>query len=248
MTKKIPILYCILSLVLIYPIRAQESPSIDNNAVVLLDRMSDLIGQLSSCSFKLNASVDKLMPQVGPVKEYFNHQVHFVGPDKMHIQTRGANNHAYWYNGDILMYYSLTYNHYGFIDTHENIIETIDMVNADYGIDFPGADFFYPTFTDDLLANSDKVAYMGLVNIDGVDCHHIVAVGPEQNVQLWLSNDTFTLPLRFVFLDKTEGHSLQYEGVFSDWMINPDLPDAIFDFVVPESAKRLSIVPKTKPN
>lgn len=233
---------------IIYPIRAQEASTIDNKAVVLLDRMSDLIGQLSSCSFKLDASSDKVIPQVGPVREYLTHQVHVVGPDKMHIQTKGANNHAYWYNGDILMYYSMTYNHYGFIETHENIIETIEMVNADYGIDFPGADFFYPTFTDDLLENSETVTYLGLVHIDGVESHHIVAIGPEQNVQLWLSNDTFTLPLRYVLLDKSEGHSLQYEGVFSDWVINPNLPDAIFDFVVPEDAKRLSIVPKTKPN
>ena len=245
MTKKISILFCILSFVIIDPIRAQEASTIDNKAVILLDRMSDLIGQLNSCSFKLNTSGDKLMPQVGPVKEHLSHQVHIVGPDKMHIQTKGANHHAYWYNGDILMYFSQTYNHYGFIDAHENIVETIDLINADYGIDFPGGDFFYPTFTDDLLENSETVAYLGLVNIDGVESHHIVAVGPEQNVQLWLSNDTFTLPLRFVFLDKSEGHSMQYEGVFSDWVINPNLPDALFDFVVPESAKRLIIVPKT---
>lgn len=245
MIKKSLILFLILSSLMTSRVSAQGDSTIDNTAVVLLDRMTALIGQLSSCSFKLSASVDKLTPSHGPVKEFQSHQVHFVGPDKMHVQTKGSNNHAYWYNGDILMYYSLTYNHYGFIETPDNIIETIDMVNLDYGIDFPGADFFYPTFTDDLLENSEAVKYLGLVNIDGVDCHHIVAVGPEQNVQLWLTNDTFTLPYRFAFLDKTGEQSLQYEGIFSEWAINPDLPDAIFDFVVPESAKRLSIVPKT---
>jgi hypothetical protein len=169
-----------------------------------------------------------------------------VGPDKMHIQTKGAKgNHGYWYNGDLLMYYSLTHNHYGFIDTPENIIETIDMVNADYGIDFPAADFFYPTFTDDLLENSETVAYLGLVSVNGQECHHILASGPDQHIQLWLKNDTFTLPLRFLILEKSGDFPLQYEAVFSEWIINPNLPDAIFDFVVPDTAKRLSIIPKT---
>lgn len=245
MIRKSLTLFLILSSLMIGRVSAQGDSTIDNTAVVLLDRMTALIGQLSSCSFKLTTSADKLMPDLGPVKEDQSHQIHFAGPDKMHIQTKGSNNHSYWYNGDILMYYSLTYNHYGFIETHDNIIETIDMVNLDYGIDFPGADFFYPTFTDDLLENSESVVYMGLVTIDGVECHHILAVGPEQNVQLWLTNDTFTLPYRFVLLDKSDDHSLQYEGVFSDWVINPTLPDAIFDFVAPQSAKRLSIVPKT---
>lgn len=245
MIKKSFILFLMLSTLLISKVSAQGDSTIDNNAVILLDRMTALIGQLNSCSFKLTTAADKLMPGLGPVKEHQSHQVHFAGPDKMHVQTKGPKNHGYWYNGDILMYYSLTYNHYGFIETPDNIIETIDMINADYGIDFPGTDFFYPTFTDDLLENSTSVTYLGLVTFEDAEYHHIVAVGPEQNVQLWLTNDTFTLPYRFVFLEKSGEHSLQYEGVFSDWVINPNLPDAIFDFVVPESAKRLSIVPKT---
>ncbi|MFD2201338.1 DUF2092 domain-containing protein [Shivajiella indica] len=239
----------LLSFLVAISLYAQESSHFDNRAVVLLDRMSEVIGELNSCSFKLNASSDKVLPEVGLVKEFFKHQIQFVGPDKMHIQTNApTNNHFYWYNGDIMMYYSLTYNHYGFIETPDNIIETIDMVNAEYGVDFPAADFFYPTFTDDLIDHSDTIHYLGLVNVDGVDCHHIIAVGPEQHLQLWLRNDTFTLPHRFVILEKSENYTLQYEGIFSEWMINPYLPESIFDFVVPESAKRLTIVPKSKAN
>lgn len=224
---------------------AQDTARADHRALLLLDRMTALIGELTSCSFKLETGVDKVLPEVGIVKEHFSHQVHFAGPDRMHVHTQGPVHHeAYWYHTDILMYYSATYNHYGFIETPTTIIETIDMVHEDYDIDFPAADFFYPSFTDDLLEHSDVISYLGLVNVGGVDCHHIVATGPEQNVQVWLSNDTFTLPQRFVVIDKSEEHSLQYEGVFSDWQINPYLPDAIFDFVVPETAKRLSLVPK----
>lgn len=155
--KKITHLFFILSSLLISRVSAQGDSTIDNTAVVLLDRMTALIGQLSSCSFKFTTSADKLMPGLGLVKEFQSHQVHFAGPDKMHIQTKGPKSHSYWYNGDILMYYSTAYNHYGFIETPDNIIETIDMVNLDYGIDFPGTDFFYPTFTDDLLENSESI-------------------------------------------------------------------------------------------
>lgn len=235
----------ILLLVLVCSQSFGQQHQIDPNAITLLDRMSGIIGELNSCSFQINTSVDQLDPQNGLIREFFNHEVYMVGPDKMQIQTNGPKgNHGYWYNGDILMYYSLTYNHYSFIDTPDNIIETIDMVNADYGIDFPAADFFYPTFTDDLIDHSEIITYRGLVTVDGQECHHIVASGAEQHIQLWLKNDAFTLPLRIVIIEKSEGFSLQYEGVFSDWVINPNLPDAIFDFVVPETAKRLTIVPK----
>jgi hypothetical protein len=226
-----------------------QEQQIDSNAINILDRMSEIIGSLNSCSFQVNTSIDHVDQQNGLVKQFFHHEIYMVGPDKMHIQTKGAKgNHSYWYNGDLLMYYSLTHNHYGFIETPDNIIETIDMVNADYGIDFPAADFFYPTFTDDLLENSNTIAYLGLVSVNGEDCHHIVASGPDQHIQIWLRNDTFTLPLRFVILEKSGDLPLQYEAVFSKWSINPSLPEAIFDFVVPETAKRLSFVSKSRAN
>jgi hypothetical protein len=222
-----------------------QTDSVDVQAVVLLDRMSDIIGEMASCSFGLQTSVDKVHPTLGLVKEYSTHQVHAVGPDKLHVQTKSpSNSYAYWYNGDILMYYSLTYNHYGFIETPENINETIEFVNDGFGLEFPAADFFYPTFTDDLLEHSDYVKYLGLVNIDGVECHHIAAKGPEQSVQLWLSNDTFMLPVRYVIIHKSGDHSIHFEGVFNDWKVNPDLPNAIFDFTAPQSARRISLVPK----
>ncbi len=240
--KKITLFFCTLGIQIC--VTAQQV-KVDPGAVILLDRMSEVIGDLNSCSFKVNSSIDQLDPQNGLIREFFHHEVYMVGPDKMQIQTNGPKgNHGYWYNGDILMYYSMTFNHYSFIDTPDNIIETIDMVNAEYGIDFPAADFFYPTFTDDLIDHSEIITYRGLITVDGHECHHIVALGAEQHIQLWLKNDAFTLPLRIVIIEKSEGFSLQYEGVFSDWVINPNLPDAIFDFVVPETAKRLTIVPK----
>lgn len=239
------LLAALLCAAALQPLRAQDSTVADQQAIILLDRMSTVIGGLSSCSFKLQASADKSLAGTGTVKEHFSHEVYFAGPDKMHIQTQGPQHReAYWYHTDLLMYYSSTYNHYGFIDAPGTLIETIDLVHEDYDVDFPAADFFYPSFTDDLLDHSDVITYRGLVQVAGEDCHHIVASGPEQHVQVWLRNDTFTLPLRFAVTHLSDPLSPQYEGIFSDWQLNPYLPDAIFDFVVPETAKRIHIVPK----
>jgi hypothetical protein len=164
----------------------------------------------------------------------------------MHIHSKGPKEETgYWYNTDLLMYYSFTTNAYGFIETPDNIIETIDMVNADYGVDFPAGDFFYPTFTDDLLEHSESIYYLGLVNFEGKDYHHIVAKGSEKHIQIWINNDTFALPARYVIHEKQNGETLQFEGIFYNWKLNPELPDAIFDFVAPENARRLNIVSKS---
>jgi hypothetical protein len=241
--KKIWVL--IIATSLAFVANAQDS-TLDARAVVLLDRMSEVIGGLGSCSFQLKTGNDISDPVKGIIRHYAVHDVHLVGPDKMHIHTKGPIEEVrYWYNSDLLMYYSFTANTYGFIETPDNIIETIDMVNADYGVDFPAADFFYPTFTDDLLNHSESVFYLGLVQYEGKSYHHIVAKGVDKHIQIWIHNDTFALPAKYVIHEKKDGETLQFEGIFSNWNLNPNLPDAIFDFEAPENARRLNIVSKS---
>lgn len=235
----------IIALLLVYSANAQDS-TFDARAVVLLDRMSQVIGDLQSCSFSLKTGVDVSDPMKGIIRNYSTHDVFFKGPDKMHVHTKGPREEfAYWYNTDMLMYYSFTGNTYGFIETPDNIIETIDMVNADFGVDFPAADFFYPTFTDDLLEYSESIYYLGLVNYDGKQYHHIVAKGSDKHIQIWITNDTFALPAKYVIHEKKDGEMLQFEGIFLNWKLNADLPDAIFDFVAPENARRINFVSKS---
>ncbi|MGY6743093.1 MAG: DUF2092 domain-containing protein [Cecembia sp.] len=225
--------------------KAQEA-HVDPGAVIILDRMSEIIGDLNSCSFTVHTSNEKFDPEKGYVKSFHKHEVYMAGPDKMHVLNEGSNGKTgYWYHGDLLLYYAVNTNQYGFIETPDNIIETIDFVYQEYDLEFPAADFFYPGFTDDLLETHERVTYEGLVNINGVEAHHIVAYGKETNVQIWVSNDTFALPIRYLIHDLATDKPLQFEGVFSNWALNPILPDAMFDFVVPESASRVSIISKS---
>lgn len=73
----------------------------------------------------------------------------------------------------------------------------------------------------------------------------LVAKGTDKHIQIWLQNDTFALPARYVIHEKKNGETLQFEGVFSNWKLNPELPEAIFVFVAPENARRLNIVSKS---
>lgn len=224
---------------------AQES-QVDPSAVILLDRMSEIIGDLNSCSFTVHTSNESFSSGEGFIKSFNKHEVYMAGPDKMHVLNEGSNGKTgYWYNGDLLLYYAVNTNQYGFIETPNTIIETIDFVSQEYELEFPAADFFYPGFTDDLLETHERVSYKGLVKLNGVEAHHIVAFGKESNVQIWISNDTFTLPLRYLIHDLTTDKPLQFEGVFSNWSLNPILPDAMFDFVVPQNASRISILSKS---
>lgn len=219
---------------------------VDAQALVLLDRMSQLLGDIKSCQFAVSTAQDQWDESKGITKVFQSHEVFMVGPDKMHIRSKSKQGVlGIWHHGDMLLFYNQTTNQYGFIETPESIPDAIDFVNQEYDIEFPAADFFYPAFTDDLIETHQSVSYLGLVEINGVQAHHIIAFGQDTNIQIWFSNDTFTLPLRYVIHDLHSPHFLQFEGIFSEWKLNPDLPETIFDFTVPPTATKMQIISKS---
>jgi hypothetical protein len=117
-------------------------------------------------------------------------------------------------------------------------------MNIDYNFNFPAADFFYPSFTDDMIEQFTSIKYLGKQFIDGEECYHIMATNKDLNVQLWISNETNFLPKHFVIIYKNKSN-LQYESRFSNWSLNPNIPDSVFDFMPPPNAKLISILKKS---
>jgi hypothetical protein len=233
-------------LILSFQLFGQDS-NYDTTAIQILDKMADIIGNLASCSYNLNTSYDVIDVELGTIKHFDNHKVYMVGPDKMLVDSRGDKGHrGYWYNGKQLAYYSYTQNNFAVIDAPSTIIAAIDTVNKVYGIDFPAADLFYPTFTDDLINNYDEIILAGTSEVSNKNCFHIIAKNSQMSIQLWISNDALFLPERMVIVYYDVNPNTQYDATFTGWKINPQLPDAMFDFSPPAGANELTLVAKKK--
>jgi len=216
----------------------------DTVAVMILQRMSDVIGDLTSVSFSLSTSNDVDNYEYGVIKQFGRDEVYMVGPDKMLVHAYGYKGHrGYWYNGETITYYSFDENNYAIVPAPDNIIATIDSVHNNYGIDFPAADFFYPTFTADVLDYFDDVIFLGKKMVDSEECFHILATNEDMSAQFWIANDAFNLPKKFVLTYKNKGNK-QYESTFSNWNLNPDLPNSVFNFLPPPQAVEIFLMPK----
>lgn len=222
-----------------------QTKKIDSLAISILDRMSDVVGEMTSVSFTLKTQVDELNQDLGIISNFTTHQVYFNGPSQLLIRANGdKGNNGFWYNGKELVFYSFNENNYAIIETPATTIEMIDEVNDKYGIDFPAADFFYPTFTDDILKNFDELKFAGLRKLEGKECFYIIIRRKDMTVQLWLANDAFTLPVKMIIMYQSSNEAKQYEATFSDWEINPFLPEVMFEFQPPPKAKEILIKPR----
>lgn len=234
-----------LLLVLAIPLFTQaQEKKIDPVAILILDHMSDVIGEMESCSFTVATSQDVIDIDHGLIKVNQQDEVLLSGPNKMLVHINGdKGKKGYWYNGEQLVYYSYTENNYGIIDAPATTMATIDSVHASYGIYFPAADFFYPANTDDMMEDFDSIEFLGRKTIDQVDCLHIKASNASMDVQFWIENDAFKLPKKYVIIYK-DNNNYQYEAVFNNWKVNPLIPDAVFEFTPPAQASLVKILAK----
>lgn len=224
---------------------SQEIKQHDSTAIFILDKMADIIGDLESVTFQMNNSTDKFDINNNIEKHYSTSVVSFSGPDKLMAKTEGSNgNKGFWYDGSYLSFYNFDENNYVTLVAPETTLEMIDEMHVNYNFQFPAADFFYPNFTDDMMEQFDSIKFLGKKTINNEECYHIMATNNELNVQLWISNETYLLPKHFIIIYKNKSN-LQHQSTFSNWLINPDIPDAVFDFLPPPNARLISILKKS---
>lgn len=224
---------------------SQEVKEHDSTAIFILDKMADVIGDLQSVTLEISTSKDKLNIHNEIEKHYATSTVSFSGPDKLVTRTSGTNgDKGFWYDGTYMSFYNFDENNYVTLEAPESTIEMIDEMHVNYNFQFPAADFFYPNFTDDMMEQFDTIKFLGKVEIDNEECYHIMATNKELNVQLWISNKSYLLPKHFVIIQKNKSN-LQFETTFTKWILNPDIPDSVFDFLPPPKARLISILKKS---
>ena len=214
----------------------------DTRAIEALDQLSNVIGEMDSCSFTLEVDRSSKIDAESWQTLSSESDVYMRGPDKLYVHTVGDNgNKGFWYNGSELGTFSFTKNTYDIVPASGDIIEAIDYIHNKYGVDFPAADFFYPTLTDDIMEDFDHVYYMG-EQVSGDKTYLLIeASNDNQRLNIWIDKAT-NLPSEFeIFGINSEEH---YAAQFLNWQIDPEIGDVVFDFVAPSDSNRVALKAK----
>ena len=236
--KKKVILYSLLS-ALFFVSCNSGSGEYDTRAVESLDKLTETIGELTSLSYTVSSfEVDKEANEIYKLSD-----VYLRDSNKMFIENKGTNgDKSFWYNGKKFAYFLFNKNEYDILDAPNHTLKLIDSIHEVYNIYFPAADFLYPTLTDDMIDNYDQLLYFGEEKMDDVDCFALEATNEETIVQFWIQKET-NLPHKMIILSKTN-EDKYYEATYSNWRINPKLPDIMFEFQPPAGSERKKFVEK----
>ncbi|WP_157243503.1 DUF2092 domain-containing protein [Algoriphagus resistens] len=222
-----------------------QKGKMDTTALMILDKMSGMFGDLSSVGFTSEISRDVAYAEGFFIKEFSSSKVKFVGPDKFSVRVSGEEKEdLYNYNGSQVIYYSFANNIYTVADAPNNLIETIDWLYQDFGVELTTADLFYPTFSKDFVEEMDYIEFLGVTHIKGDRVFHIGAANEHATIQLWIADDGYYLPRKTLITYLDGAQSYQHETDFSDWEVNNVYPEAMFEFLPPPGAKQITWIKK----
>lgn len=229
----------LLSFLLLSAFSGVSFAQIDSAAIVILDSMSSVVTNLESCSFVLKTEYDIYNERLGLVKNSDIANVFLKAPDKLLVNRNGDKGKKdYYYDGKTFSYYSADNNQYATIPAPSTIMETIDNISSEYGVEFPAADIFYPDLIDEILEKSDNLSYLGFTIVEEKECFHIAGTTEEITYQIWITGDDF-LPIKMAIVYTDKPGNPQYEALFLKWNLNPNLEDSMFDFVSPQGATKI---------
>lgn len=235
----------VVSIIFIAALSVNTYAQIDSAAVAILDTMSSVVTNLESCSFTLKAEYDIYNSDLGLIKHSDIAKVYLKAPDKLLVKKKGDKGQKdFYYDGKTFYYYSVDNNQYAMTQAPPTIMETIDSISDALGVEFPAADIFYPDLVDTLLENAENLIYLGLTSVDDRGCYHIAGTNKEFTYQIWIAEDGSFLPIRIAINYVNQTANPQYVASFSDWSLNPDLEDSMFDFVVQAGAKLIKFTKK----
>lgn len=216
----------------------------DSTAISIINKMSNTISNMNACSFKLETNYDVFDYELGNIKHTENSEVYMKGSNKFMVDKKGDKGHKeILYDGLNLVFYSFNNNQYAIEPAPSTSMETIEEFSKKYGIEFPGADVFYPNLSEDITSSAKTLKYLGLTKIDNRECYHLAWKNDKMSLQLWIADDSNSLPVKMSIVYLNEQSNPQYEALFTDWKINPEITNSMFDFTVPQKAIKVNFKP-----
>jgi hypothetical protein len=166
-----------------------------------------------------------------------------AGPDKLAITSEsdlGAK--AIWFNGKTLTILDPPHRSYASIPAPGSIDAMLVNAVEEKNLSIPLEAFDFEHPCERVYPQIERGKYVGVNDVDGVDCDHLAFVQSDLDWQLWIDHSKEPLPRKIVITYKRLPAQPQWAAVFSNWRFNRKLPATLFEPKIPTAMIRTSFI------
>jgi len=211
--------------------------------VALLQEMSSYLESLEAFELQANVAFDDVPLPDTKVLYSGSMEVQLRRPDRLHVTYRDdLTARELWLDGSMVTVLAPTENLWAAAPAEPSIDATLSMLASDYDLSIPLDDLLVSDPHSTLTANVKADRYVGLHDVNGVPCHHLIFGQENINWQVWIEAGSRPLVRKAVITYKTLPMAPQFAMVITGWNLNPMLSDAHFQPEIPEGAGRIEIL------
>jgi len=221
------------------PQDSASKPSTDLEPRVLnaLKAMSDQLHAAKSYSFTVRLIQEEPATN-GQMLEFFKViHVDVVHPNKLRlVEKSDGSEMGVWYDGKNVTMMPASKHIYAVLPAAPTLNATLailrDRLDTNQFVRTFLSDDPYATLTDGLSTANE----VGFVDVGGQKVLQTAFTEPDANWQMWLTGPEQVLPSRLAVVYKTVEGAPRVELEFSDWNLDPHIPDQAFVFTKPAGA------------
>lgn len=157
----------------------------------------------------------------------------------------GDRNNAFWFDGKNVTILHRLQNVYSQVSAQGNVDDMLDLMNREYGVAVPTADFLFSDVYKTLSGDVRQGRLVGLSLVGDTLCRHLAFQGEYVDWQIWIDAGSTPLPKKFVVDYKTMEGSPQFSAEFLFWDIEPMFEEGVFAFTAPNGAAKIDMLPVT---
>ena len=243
--RPLPTLVFLILFVLASRASAQEGDAQPDSESTRIDRilrqMSDFLTSAQSFGFTAHEVIDEV--EEGRRIQYSNSRSVVVRrPNRLAAEAYGdLLNRDVWYDGKTFTLLDREVNTYIQVPAPENIDALLDEIEEVLGIVVPLSEMLSENVYRALTQQVRQASYLGLHQVRGIECHHLIFTQQDLDWQLWVEASSTPVPRKLVIVYKQEPGIPQYAAVFSEWDFTVATPDELFEFHPPEGARELEM-------
>ncbi len=227
------------------PGKPARIPSIPVNphALEILGRVCEALSSAKAFTYHAEINFDSVLPS--DVKLQFAAAMDVAIQRSDHLAVTYASDlggKRVWYNGKTVTVLDPAHMTYATAPAPPSIDQTLEQFAQQKNVSMPLEGFDFSEPCERIRPTLLHGAYVGIGDVDGVDCDHLAFAQKTNDWQIWIDREKRPVARKVVITYKELPMAPQYTAVLSRWNFDAKFPAGFFEPQIPAKAMRIKFM------
>jgi hypothetical protein len=220
-----------------------KAPAGPPQAEDVLRAMSKYLAAQKTFSYHGEVEFDQILPGGPKVRLDGAVDVAVARPGSLFVDYRDdVSDRVVWLQNGLLTLLDPVGGTYAEVSGPKDIDGMVAKLEKEYGLSLPLGELSESDPYAVLTRGVDQAHYVGVHNVDGAFCHHILLQRPDLDLQLWVEVGPKPLLRKLVFEYPDRTGAPEYEVTITEWSLKAPKPET-FAPKVPKGTGKVDFLP-----